>query len=122
MFKYKDLDAYKACHELTIALHPVADRLRERDAELAGHLWDASLVCIGRIARASAFSRKKDIVFWLCRSLGSVIEVEHLLNLTDGLGLIERDTVVRLESLRARAYFYLNKLINSMVVPPPEPG
>jgi hypothetical protein len=122
MFKYRDLDAYKACLELTLAVHPVADKLRERDAEMAAYLAEASLICTGRIARASAFSRKKDIGFWLYRSLGSIIELEHLFKLSDGLGLIERDTIVRLESLRARAFFYLNKLIDSMVGPPLEPG
>ena len=122
MFKYRDTDAYKACLELTLAVFPVADKLRERDAELAANLADASLICTSKIARASAFTRKKDVGFWLFRSLGSIIEIEHLLNLADGLGLIERDTVIRLESLRARAYFYLNKLIDTMVGPPLEPG
>ena len=122
MFKYRDTDAFKACQELTLAVHPVADKLRERDAEMASQLWDASLICTSRIARASAFSRKKDIAFWLARSLGSLVEVEYHLNLADGLGLIERDTVARLESLRARAYFYLHKFLFSMLGPPPEPG
>src|SRR2546429_1621711 len=35
---YEDLDAFKACHQLTLAVHRLAEKLEERDATLSGHL------------------------------------------------------------------------------------
>ena len=34
---YEDLDAFKACHQLTLAVHRLAEKLEERDATLSGH-------------------------------------------------------------------------------------
>ena len=122
MRKYRELDAYKTCHALTLAVHPVADALREKDAELAAQLWQASLICTSRIARGSAFAQRKYFCFWLNRSLAALIDVEYYLNLADGLGIIEHETVGRLESLRARANFYVSKLLFSLLEPPPPDG
>ena len=48
---YEDLDAFKACHQLTLAVHRLAEKLEERDATLSGHLWAAALCASSRIAR-----------------------------------------------------------------------
>lgn len=121
MRKYQELDAWKVCHQLTLEVHAVADGLRERDVELASEIWHAALITSSRIARGSAFPQRTHFCFWLNRSLGALIELEYYLNLADGLGLIEPETVRRLEDLRARANFYVTKLIFSLIEPP-EPG
>src|SRR5256712_12830064 len=56
---YEDLDAFKACHQLTLAVHRLAEKLEERDATLSGHLWAAALCTSSRIARRSAFRNRR---------------------------------------------------------------
>jgi len=44
--------AFKACHQLPLAVPRVSEQLEERDAELAGQLWAAALIAsIGRPPR-----------------------------------------------------------------------
>src|SRR3989442_12390485 len=51
---YEDLDAFKACHQLTLAVHRLAEKLEERDATLSGHLRAPALCPSSRIARGRA--------------------------------------------------------------------
>jgi hypothetical protein len=60
-------------------------------------------------------------VFSLNRSVSALTELEYYLCLADGLSLIDRETGKRLEGLRARASFYVSKLLFSLL-DPPEPG
>ena len=116
---YRDLDAYKVCQELTLAIHRVCDALKERDPQMASQLWQAALTATSRIARASAFSSRPRSVYSLNSSLAALSQVEYYLNVCDGLSLIDRDTCKQLEGLRGRANFYVTKLIFSRIEPPP---
>ena len=121
MPQYQDLDAFKVAHELTLQVHRVVEGLRERDPELAGQLWQTALTASSRIARGSAFSSRKYFGYSLNRSISALGEMEYYLNLADGLGLIDQETGKQLEGLRARANFYVSKLLFSLLEPP-EPG
>jgi four helix bundle protein len=118
MQPYEDLDAFKACHELALSVHPLVEGLRERDAELAGQLWQAALVSGSRIARGTAFENRRRFAFCLNCSVSALAEIGYYLNLADALGLIAPETVKRLEGLRARATFHVTKLIFSILEPP----
>src|SRR2546422_4606676 len=56
---YEDLDAFKACHQLTLAVHRLAGKLEERGATLSGDLWAAALCTSRRIARGAAFRNRR---------------------------------------------------------------
>ena len=118
MQPYQDLDAFKVCHELTLAIYRVVEGLRERDPELAGQLWQAALVPSSRIARGTAFENRRMFALCLNRSLSALSEIGHYLSLADGLGLIDQEAGKQLEGLRARANFYVSKLLFSLLEPP----
>jgi four helix bundle protein len=108
---YEELDAFKACHELTLAVHPIVEALDEKDPELSVQLWSAALIASSRIARGSGFRNRR--MFWAAadRSLGALSEIAYHLNMADGLSLISKEDHQRLESLRGRAVFYTFKLV-----------
>ena len=110
MSPFEKLDAYKACHELVIATHPVIEALEKKDPELAIQLWSAALVSSSRIARGSGFGNRKMFQAAVWRSMGALSEIGYHLNLADGLGLVPKEDCQRLESLRGRPVFYTTKL------------
>src|SRR6266550_2705108 len=88
MASFEDLDAFKACQELTLALYKVVEVLEDFDSELSAELWSAALVAPSRLARGSGFRNRK--MFWVSadRSFSALSEISYYLNLCDGLGLI----------------------------------
>jgi four helix bundle protein len=111
MSSYEDLDAFKACQQLTLAVHTVAEGLEEKDPELSAQLWGAALTASSRIARGSGCRNRK--MFWLCvdRSLSALAEIEYDLKMGYTLGLISKPDHDHIESLRGRAVFYSTKLV-----------
>ncbi len=108
---YENLDAFKACQELTLAVHPIVEVMDKRDPELSVQLWAAALIASSRIARGSGFRSRR--MFWGAadRSLGALSEIAYHLNMADGLSLISKEDHQRLENLRGRAVFYTLKLV-----------
>ena len=111
MLAFEDMDAYKACQELTLAVHQLAQAFEEKDYELSAELWSAALVATSRIARGSGFGNRRMFAAAVDRSYAALGEIAYYLNLADGLGLITPTDHHRLESLRGRAVFYTSKLI-----------
>jgi four helix bundle protein len=111
MASYEDLDAFKACHQLTLAVHRVAEAFEERDPELSAALWAAALCASARIARGSGFRNRK--MFWASvdRSVSALAEMAYHLEMAYTLGLIAKEEHRNLESLRGRASFYSIKLV-----------
>ncbi len=111
MSSYEDLDAFKACHELTMAVYKVAETLEEKDPELGVQLWSAALCASSRIARGSGFRNRK--MFWASvdRSLSALSEIAYHLAMAYTLGLVSKEDHQKLESLRGRASFYCVKLV-----------
>ncbi len=121
MASYEDLDAFKACHQLALAVHTLTEGLDEIDPELSAQLWGAALIAPSRIARGSAFRNRK--MFWACvdRSLAALYEIEYHLKMGYTMGLISQEEHHHLESLRGRAVFYSVKLVMDLIAPPPPP-
>jgi len=114
MASYEDLDAFKACQELMLALHKVVEALEEFDSELSAELWSAALVAPSRLARGSGFRNRKMFWFSADRSFAALTEISYYLNVCDGLGVITKEEHQRLESLRGRAAFYTMKLVGEL--------
>lgn len=116
---YRDLDAFKVSQELTLAIHRSLEGLKERDPSMASQLWQTALTVTSRIARASVFQSRPRFAYSLNSSLAALSQIEYYLNLCNGLNLMDRDTCKQLEGLRARANFYVTKLLFSRIEPPP---
>jgi four helix bundle protein len=111
MSSYEDLDAFKSCHQLTMAVHKVAEAFEAKDPELSVQLWSAALCASTRIARGSGSRNRK--MFWACvdRSVSALSEIAYHLQMAYTLGLISKEDHQNLESLRGRASFYCIKLV-----------
>jgi len=108
---YQELDAFKACHQLTLAVHRLAEKLEERDATLAGHLWAAGLCASSRIARGSGFRNRRMFAACVDRTLAALSEIAYYLEMGYAMGLISKEERQELESLSGRALFYSMKLV-----------
>jgi four helix bundle protein len=111
---YQELDAFKACHQLTLAVHRLAERLEERDATLAGHLWAAALCASSRIARGSGFRNRRMFAACVDRTLSALSEISYYLDMGYAMGLIAKEDHQEIESLGGRALFYSMKLDMSL--------
>src|SRR5207249_11280206 len=82
---YEDLDAFKACHQLTLAVHRLAETLEERDATLSGHLWAAALCASSGIARGSGVRNRRMFDVCVERPLSARAEVAYYLDMRYGV-------------------------------------
>lgn len=114
MSSFEDLDAFKACHQLTLAVARVKPRLEERDSELAARLWSAGIVASSRIARGSGLRNRKLFLSCIDRTAAALAELEAYLELARELELISAEDHRELESLGGRALFYVMKLAMSL--------
>ncbi len=84
MAAYEDLDAFKACHELTLAVHKVVEGFEENDPELSVQLWAAALCASSRIARGSGFRNRKMAWAAVDRSVSALAEMSYDLEMAYG--------------------------------------
>ena len=120
MLAYEELDAFKVCHELALRTYREAERLNERDPELAAQLWSAALFASARIARGASFGRRRMFAFCLDRTLGALSELGFHLKMARTLDLVTEESARELEGLRGRAVFYTSKLILDLTEDPGE--
>ena len=118
MPSYEDLDAFKACHQLTLAVYRTTKKIEDFDTEMAGELWSAALIASSRIARGSAVRSRRLFAACIDRTLGALAEISYLLNMAFTLELISADERQELESLGGRAQFYAMKLLLSLGADP----
>lgn len=114
MTSYQDLDAFKACHALTLAVHRVTEKFAERDGELAGQLWASALIASSRIARGSGFRHRRMFAVCADRTLGALAEISYHLEIAWAMDLVSAEDRQELESLGGRALFYVMKLAMSL--------
>jgi four helix bundle protein len=119
---YQDLDAFKACHALTLAVHGVTEKLAERDEELAGQLWASALIASSRIARGSGFRHRRMFAACADRALAALAEISYHLELARAMDLLSAEDRQELESLGGRALFYVMKLAMSLEPDPSSGG
>lgn len=115
---YEDLDAFKACHQLTLAAYRVTKKLEERDPELAAQLWAASLMASSRIARGSGVRNRRMYALCVDRTLGALSEIAYHVEMAHTLDLIAEADRQEMESLGGRALFYAMKLALSLEADP----
>src|SRR5881296_3103141 len=96
---YEELDAFKACHQLTLAVHRLAEKLEERDTTLSGYLWAAALCASSRIARGSGFRNRRMFAACVDRTLAALSEIAYYLEMGYAMGLISKEERQELESL-----------------------
>jgi len=120
---YEDLDAFKACHQLTLAVHRVVETLEERDGTLATQLWTAALCASSRIARGSGFRNRRMFAACVDRTLAALSEISFYLEVGSAMDLVSKEERQELESLGGRALFYSMKLVASLTEgSPSDPG
>lgn len=122
MHPYEDLDAFKACHELTLRVYRVVDQMGEKDPELGAQLWSAALFASARIARGAAFSNRRLFVLCLERTLAALSEIAYHLGVAGAINLVSEEDHRELESLRGRAVFYTMKLLTQLISDPGRGG
>jgi hypothetical protein len=108
---YADLDAWKACHALFLAIHADSEKWRERDSSLADCLQRSALKAASKLAFGSGTGSRKMLRHAAEWSAGYLSKLCHDLALATALGLVERERARELDALRGRATFYVWKLI-----------
>src|SRR5437016_11074614 len=111
---YEELDAFKACHQLTLAVHRVVETLEERDAALAEQLWAAALCASSRVARGSGFRNRRMFAACVDRTLAALAEISFYLEIGCAMDLISKAYRQELESLGGRALLYSMQLVTSL--------
>jgi four helix bundle protein len=123
MISFKDLDAFQACHQLTLAAHRIGGKIGDHDARLAAKLQSSAIVAASRIARGSGFGSAQMFSRCVDRTAAALAEFAAYLELARDLEYLPADDHRELESLGGRALFYVMKLAVSLDHPTaPEPG
>ncbi len=122
MLAYEELDAFKVCQDLALRTYREAERLNERDPELAAQLWSAALFAPARIARGAGLGKRRRFACCLDRTLGALSELGYHLKMARTLDLVPEESARELEGLRGRAVFYTSKLILDLTEDPDEAG
>src|SRR5262245_65936109 len=107
MSTFEDLDAFKACHQLTLAVARMKARLEERDGELAARLWTAGIVASSRIARGSGYRNKKLFRPCVDRTAAALAEFGAYPEVARELEVIFAGHHRELEGLGGRALVYV---------------
>ena len=122
MRAYEQLDAFRVCHDLALRTYHVAEKLDERDPELAAQLWCAALIASSRIARGAGCGSRRMFAQCLDRTLAGLSEVGYHLKMARALDLVTEETERELEGLRGRAVFYTTKLLLGLECDPGNGG
>jgi four helix bundle protein len=89
MSDFKNLKVWRAAHELTLLIFPVAGRMRGHGSALIRNQWLRATISVPtNIAEGSAKQSDAEFVRFLRIALGSVTECEYHLILAHDLHLI----------------------------------
>jgi four helix bundle protein len=122
MTSFKDLDAFQACHQLTLAAHRIGGKIGEHNTHLASRLQAAAIVAASRIARGSGFRNPRMFSQCVDRTAAALAEFAAYLELAHELEYLPADDHHELETLGGRALFYVMKLAMSLEAPAPPPN
>lgn len=113
MRDYRQLDAWKACHELVLALYAATERLDDRDSLIA-RTRRAALLAPAKLANGAARPDGNAFPAFVGRVLGYLSELGYYLRMACIRGLIAPDVAERLLGLRGRAVFYTWRLFERL--------
>lgn len=117
MRTFEKLDAWKACHELVLAVYRATDELPERERLLRDRMRAAALVAPAKLANGSARQDRQAFLRHVALAGGFLAEFGYVLQLAKERELIRPRTVRELDALRGRATFYAWKLYDSLTAP-----
>lgn len=117
MTSFKDLDAFQACHQLTLAAHRIGTKIGDHDRHLASRLQAAAVVAASRIARGSGSRNARVFAGCVDRTACALAEFAAYVELARDLDFLPADDHHELETLGGRALFYVSKLRVSLDPP-----
>ncbi len=104
MRAFERLDAWRRCHELTLAVYRATASFPKSELYgLTSQLRRATASAAANIAEGSAKRGPAEFARFLDITVGSLNEVAYLLRLARDLGLLTGDAYGALESLRSEA-------------------
>ena len=109
MIAFKQLESWKACHALTLAVHEAVKPFLGREPDIADRLRLAALLSASKLARGAGTGNER--MFRQCAELsaGYLSEIAYFLSLARAMGLMPEETWRELDALRGRASFYVWK-------------
>lgn len=115
MFPFERLEAWRCCHELTLAVYSVTNTWpRHEQYGLISQSRRAAVSAATNIAEGSAKRGRAEFRRYLDIVLGSLSELAYLLMLTRDLGYLTAADWARLDASRATASKLTWRLYQSM--------
>ena len=104
MFPFSRLRAWRACHELAIAVYQVTRRFpADERYGLTSQLRRAAVSSAANLAEGSARHGKKEFRRFTQIAFGSLVEVAYLIELAKNLGHIPAENAAALHQTREQA-------------------
>lgn len=119
MMAYQRLDAWKVCHELTLAVYRATKEFPVHGDDLRGQLRHVALMAPAKLAHGAARQQRGTVRRCVDLAAGFLAELAYLLRVAREFGLLGNGQWQELDALRGRAAFYTWKLYLSLV---PKPG
>jgi four helix bundle protein len=115
MAKYENLEAWKACHELALAVYRVTESFPSDERYgLTSQARRAAFSAAANICEGSARRGKREFRRFLDISLGSLSELTYVFRLARDLKIITQKGWEELEKVRGRAGFLTWRLYRSI--------
>ena len=118
MLPFEKLDAWKACHTLTLATFKAVDDCSRLDPVLTRRLRYSSSRSGAKLAFGSGTRNKRMFRMSVARVSGYLTEFAYDLSLARVMGVIPAQVCDQLDALRGRASFYTFQLMKSLLSPP----
>ena len=121
MSSFEHLDAWKTSHQLALAIYGTTEPLVESSnpdaVELSLQLRRLAILPAARVARGWGGRDRRLFSHALFLAQGYLSEIEDQLKIATVIGVLTPEQSRELDSLRARAGFYVGKLIESVLMP-----
>jgi hypothetical protein len=115
MMVYEELDAWKGCHALVMAVLPVTREVIDREPEIIHRLRFLALRSAGVLAYGAGARNTKMLRQATERSAAYLSEFAYYLALTQISGVLADNLCASLDALRGRAAFYTWSLWESLL-------
>ena len=116
MLAYEELDAWKRCHVLALAVYQATSGRLDKEPDLLGRMRVTAVRAAARIAFGSGSGRTRTLCVAAGQAAGYLSEFGYHLSLVRVMGVLADGVCARLEHLRARAAEHTEQLMA-----PPEP-
>lgn len=114
---YENLDAWKGCHALALAMLTTAKHTVNREPWLIRRLCDHAVASAGKLAFGSGTRNRRMFRQAVARSAGHLSAFGYHLGLARVMGILPEKECTQLDALRGRAAFYTWQLLESLLAP-----